>query len=131
MRSCWEREEVGGFTCAGHPAVGPGQWYTTAVELPFSPSLCLWLPISLFIKPPPTFCAMNLILFNGCPGLASFARRIRRGSTCNSSFSQYQVSNKEQVGGRFLRSISYPVLLPWYPCCVESLGLWVGKAFLM
>lgn len=51
MLSCWEREEMGGFACALHPSVdGAVVYYSCGA--PSQPLPCLWLPVSLFIKPP-------------------------------------------------------------------------------
>lgn len=99
MLSCWEREEMGGFACAVYLAVGQGRGVLQLWDslLALHPAVAAW---SSVYQLPPTFCAMNPILFNGCPGWPYLWVQLclclqgepAGGSICNSSFSQYQVS---------------------------------------
>lgn len=121
------------FTCAVHPAVRLEQWYTMSVECHFSPSPacgCLYLsvcqaaPYTLYHESYSVQWLPQLGLTCGC----------RHASVCKENHGRMYlqqlippvrgVHQQDQVGGRFLGSTPYPMLLPWYPCCAGSLGLW-------
>lgn len=80
-----------------------------------APTLPVAACISVY-QAAPTFCAMNPILFNGCPRLALPWVQVclcLQGESGRVYLQQLILPipgfhQQEQVGGRFLRSISYP-----------------------